>query len=64
MTDRITPAPFGLRETGSPRGAAEWAGVLLHGRERTKKEMLELADELQFEGARQEAFHVRLYFRR
>jgi phospholipase/carboxylesterase len=49
---RITPAPFGLRETGSPRGEAEWAGVLLHGRERTKQEMLDLAGRLHFEGVR------------
>ena len=38
---RTTPAPFGLRETGASRGEAEWAGVLLHGRERTKKEMVQ-----------------------
>jgi phospholipase/carboxylesterase len=49
---KITPAPFGLREAGASRGEAEWAGVLLHGRERTKKEMLDLAAQLDFPGAR------------
>jgi predicted esterase len=48
----MTPAPFALREIGMARGEAEWAGVLLHGRERTKKEMLELAGQLQFPRAR------------
>src|SRR5262249_48907216 len=41
-----------MRETGAHRGAAEWTGILLHGRERTKAEMLDLAAHLNLEGFR------------
>jgi predicted esterase len=42
----------GLREAGHPRGEAKLAGVLLHGRDRTKKEMTDLAAELDLDGVR------------
>ncbi|MEP7353659.1 MAG: alpha/beta fold hydrolase [Acidobacteriota bacterium] len=35
-----------LREAGQPRGSADYAGILLHGRSRTKQEMLDLAGPL------------------
>ena len=41
-----------LREHGRARGEARLAGVLLHGRDRTKKEMTELAADLDLEGVR------------
>jgi phospholipase/carboxylesterase len=41
-----------MRESGASRGEAEWAGVLLHGRERTKAEMMDLAARLNLEGIR------------
>ncbi len=41
-----------LREAGQPRGAAERAGILLHGRSRTKQEMLDLAAGLETGGTR------------
>src|SRR5262245_34755251 len=41
-----------LRALGRRRGKAKLAGVLLHGRDRTKKEMTELAAELDLEGVR------------
>jgi phospholipase/carboxylesterase len=41
-----------LREAGQPRGSADCAGILLHGRSRTKQEMLDLAGGLGVEGAR------------
>jgi len=51
MADRPSLTPS-LRESGNPRGSARWAGVLLHGRERTKKEMLDLAAQLNLDGFR------------
>jgi len=51
MADRPSLPPS-LRESGNPRGSARWAGVLLHGRERTKKEMLDLAAQLNLDGFR------------
>ena len=37
----LTPSPaVRLREAGQPRGLAERAGILLHGRSRTKQEIL------------------------
>jgi phospholipase/carboxylesterase len=41
-----------LREAGQPRGLAESAGILLHGRSRTKQEMLDLATGLEISGTR------------
>jgi len=41
-----------LREAGHPRGRAERAGILLHGRSRTKQEMLDLATGLDLGGTR------------
>ncbi|MCU1339769.1 MAG: phospholipase/Carboxylesterase [Bryobacterales bacterium] len=41
-----------LREAGQPRGLAERAGILLHGRSRTKQEMLDLATGLEIGGTR------------
>ncbi len=41
-----------LREAGQPRGRAERAGILLHGRSRTKQEMLDLAAGLEIGGTR------------
>jgi predicted esterase len=41
-----------LREAGQPRGQAERAGILLHGRSRTKQEMLDLATALDLGGTR------------
>jgi predicted esterase len=47
-----SPPPIRLREAGAPAGVAEFAGILLHGRDRTKKEMLELAEHLDVGGVR------------
>jgi predicted esterase len=41
-----------LREAGQSRGLAERAGILLHGRSRTKQEMLNLAAGLEIGGTR------------
>jgi phospholipase/carboxylesterase len=41
-----------LREAGRSRGLAERAGILLHGRSRTKQEMLDLATGLEIGGTR------------
>lgn len=41
-----------MREAGQPRGSAERAGILLHGRSRTKQEMLDLATGLEVGGTR------------
>ena len=41
-----------LREAGQPRGLADRAGILLHGRSRTKQEMLDLATGLETGGTR------------
>lgn len=41
-----------LREAGQPRGIAQRAGILLHGRSRTKQEMLDLAAGLDVGGVR------------
>jgi phospholipase/carboxylesterase len=41
-----------LREAGAPRGLAKRAGILLHGRSRTKQEMLDLARGLDIGGVR------------
>ena len=45
----LTP---GLRQVGRARGNAKLCGILLHGRDRTKKEMTELAMELDLDGVR------------
>jgi predicted esterase len=48
-----TPGPLvRLREAGQPRGRAQRAGILLHGRSRTKQEMLDLATGLDLDGTR------------
>src|SRR5262249_50657701 len=41
-----------MRESGGPRGSAGRAGVLLHGRERTKAEMTDLAARFDLPGIR------------
>jgi predicted esterase len=41
-----------LREAGQPKGLADRAGILLHGRSRTKQEMLDLARDLDLGGTR------------
>ena len=41
-----------MREAGQPRGSAQRAGILLHGRSRTKQEMLDLASGLEIGGTR------------
>ena len=41
-----------LREAGQPKGLAQRAGILLHGRSRTKQEMLELSTGLEIGGTR------------
>jgi len=46
-----TPA-VRLREAGQPIGLAQRAGILLHGRSRTKQEMLDLATGLEIGGTR------------
>jgi phospholipase/carboxylesterase len=48
----ISNAVVRLREAGRPRGQAERAGILLHGRSRTKQEMLDLATGLDLGGTR------------
>jgi predicted esterase len=50
----VTPrnGPIRLREAGQPRGIASRAGILLHGRSRTKQEMLDLAKGLDIGGVR------------
>jgi len=49
---RIPASGVRLREAGQPRGAADRAGILLHGRSRTKQEMLDLATGLELGGTR------------
>jgi phospholipase/carboxylesterase len=51
-TPRIHTSGVRLREAGQPRGSAERAGILLHGRSRTKQEMLDLAAGLEIGGTR------------
>jgi phospholipase/carboxylesterase len=51
-TPRIPTSGVRLREAGQPRGLAERAGILLHGRSRTKQEMLDLATGLEIGGTR------------
>jgi predicted esterase len=51
-TPRIHTSEIRLREAGQPRGLAERAGILLHGRSRTKQEMLDLATGLEIGGTR------------
>lgn len=41
-----------MREAGQPKGLADRAGILLHGRSRTKQEMLDLAQGLDLAGTR------------
>jgi len=41
-----------LREAGQPKGLADRAGILLHGRSRTKQEMLDLTTALEIGGTR------------
>ena len=49
---RTQTSAIRLRESGRPRGSAERAGILLHGRSRTKQEMLDLAKGLEIGGTR------------
>jgi phospholipase/carboxylesterase len=46
------PALARILEAGAPRGAAKRAGILIHGRDRTPEEMVELATGLNLEGVR------------
>lgn len=46
------PALARVVEAGAPRGAAERAGILIHGRERTPEEMVDLAVRLNLPGVR------------
>lgn len=47
-----TPRLVRLREAGQARGVADRAGILLHGRSRTKQEMLDLTAALDIGGVR------------
>jgi phospholipase/carboxylesterase len=51
-TPRTASTGVRLREAGQPRGLADRAGILLHGRSRTKQEMLDLATGLEIGGTR------------
>ncbi len=51
-TPRTQSSGVRLREAGQPRGLADRAGILLHGRSRTKQEMLDLATGLEIGGTR------------
>ncbi len=46
------PAPARVVEAGAPRGAAQRAGVLIHGRDRTPEEMIGLAAGLELDRVR------------
>ena len=52
MTPSIQPKLVRLREAGQPKGLADRAGILLHGRSRTKQEMLDLTAGLEVGGTR------------
>lgn len=52
MNPPTIPKLVRLREAGQPKGLADRAGILLHGRSRTKQEMLDLTTGLDVEGAR------------
>ena len=51
-TDDGASRPFGVSEAGRPPGAAQLAGVLLHGRGVTPEAMIDLAARLHVEGVR------------
>jgi phospholipase/carboxylesterase len=44
--------PARMLDAGAPRGKAKMGGVLMHGRDRTPEEMVELAGRLNLEGVR------------
>ena len=52
MSSSIPPPLVRLREAGQPKGLADRAGILLHGRSRTKQEMLNLTAGLGVPGTR------------
>src|SRR5579885_1057899 len=52
MSNIAPPALTRVVEVGAPRGAAERAGLLIHGRDRTPEEMVELACRLDLPGVR------------
>jgi len=52
VTSNPLPKLVRLREAGQPRGLADRAGILLHGRSRTKQEMLDLTGALEIGGVR------------
>jgi phospholipase/carboxylesterase len=45
--DRATKGSFNFLEVGQPRGTAQFAGILLHGRGRSPEEMVDLATRLE-----------------
>ncbi len=47
-----TPAPVRTLESGAPKGSAKAGGVLIHGRDRTPEEMVELAERFRLDGIR------------
>ena len=52
MDRDASSASFPLLEAGLPRGKARSAGILLHGRDRTREEKVVLASSFQLEGIR------------
>ena len=52
MNPPSQPKLVRLREAGQPKGLADRAGILLHGRSRTKQEMLDLTTGLEVGGTR------------
>ena len=52
MDRDASPASSNLLEAGLPRGTARWAGILLHGRDRTREEKVVLASSFGLEGIR------------
>lgn len=52
LTSGVGALGVRLREAGQPRGLAQRAGILLHGRSRTKQEMLDLAAGLEIGATR------------
>jgi predicted esterase len=52
LTHSTSPKLVRLREAGQPKGLADRAGILLHGRSRTKQEMLDLTTGLETGGTR------------
>jgi phospholipase/carboxylesterase len=49
---RVEPSALPLLESGTPKGQAAVAGILLHGRDRTRQEKVVLADSFGVDGIR------------